>query len=59
MKLRLPDLQSSCEYTEQAVVDRQQGVVLQAGGWAEVNKEILYRNNIKMNLKEQGWEDVE
>jgi hypothetical protein len=28
-----PDVEGSCEYMEQAVVDIGQGVVLQLGGW--------------------------
>jgi len=28
------NMEGSCKYTEQAVVDSQQGVVLQLGGWA-------------------------
>jgi hypothetical protein len=29
-----PDVDGNCEYIEYAVMDRQQGVVLQLGGWA-------------------------
>jgi hypothetical protein len=34
MEERSPDMEDSCEYIEYAVVDRQQGVALQLGGWA-------------------------
>jgi hypothetical protein len=31
---RPPDMEDTYEYTEQAVADSRQGVVLQVGGWA-------------------------
>jgi hypothetical protein len=34
MEERPPDMEVSCEYIEEAVVDRQQGMALQLGGWA-------------------------
>jgi hypothetical protein len=33
MEEQPPDMDGSCEYLEQAVMDSQQGVVLQSGGW--------------------------
>jgi hypothetical protein len=34
MEERPPAMEVSCEYIEQAAADKQQGVVLQLGGWA-------------------------
>ena len=36
MEERLPDMENSCEYVEKEVAGRQQGVVLQLGGWAKL-----------------------
>jgi hypothetical protein len=36
MEERLPDIENSCEYVEKEVAGRQQGVVLQLGGWAKL-----------------------
>jgi hypothetical protein len=50
---RAPDVEGSCEYTEKAVVDSRQGMVLQIEGWA-LGQQLLTVKNMFVTKCQKG-----
>jgi hypothetical protein len=48
-------MEASCEYIEYAVVDNQQGVVFQFGGWASDSQLLAVKNKLVMKCHKGSW----
>jgi len=58
-KRRPPDMEGGCKYTEQAVTENQQGVLLQLGSWAWGQQPLTIKQKhvIKCLKMPQTWTD--